>query len=138
MYLYQYALLAGFTCLLFNPKTRFASSVFLIGWLVYVTFLIDSASNLKYICCASIEVAISYAINNRFKVASYLGYLLIPVNMYGLMLIRLGAQPITYDVVYAIIAIIQFMLILDRAIPDGIYRLHFKRWMVRPAHFDSR
>ncbi len=138
MYLYQYALLAGFTCLLFKSNTRFAASVFLLGWFVYLTLFIDAGSSYKYMACATIEAAIAYVLNSRYRVVAYLGYSLIFVNMYGLILIKINSYPLSYDIVYAIISVTQFLFLLMRAIPNGLNRLHRKHFVVRAVNFDSR
>lgn len=138
MYFYQHVLLAGFVCLLLNRKTRVASASFLLGWVIYLFFVIDVATSYKYISCATIEMAIAYYLNKEYRVVAYLGYSLILVNIYGLILYKNGIGPITYDVTYAIISITQFMFLLARAIPNGINRLPDEHYMVRLVNFDSR
>jgi len=137
MYPYQYVLLAGFVCLLLNKETRFAASVFLLGWAAYLLFFIDASSTYKYIACAAIETSIAYSINNRYRVVSYLGYSLIFVNIYGLMLIRGKVDPVSYDVIYGLISVAQFLFLLMRAIPNGISRLHNEHIIVRLVNFDG-
>lgn len=131
-------LLAGFVCLLFDSKTRFAASVFLLGWAVYLVVFIDATSTYKYIACATIEASIAFALNKRHVIVAYLGYSLIFVNIYGLALINNKVGPISYDVIYAIISVTQFMFLLARAVPNGINRLPAKHCLVRLVNFDSR
>ncbi len=138
MYFYQYVLLAGLTCLLFNKNTRFSASVFIFGWAVYLLWFIDAPSTYKYAACGTIEFCIAYALNKRHRVVAWLGYTLILVNIYGLILIKIKYGPMSYDIIYAIISITQFLFLLMRAIPNGITRLHTKHFMVRVANFDSR
>ena len=138
MYFYQYILLAGLVCLLFNKNTRIAASIFLAGWVVYLFIFIDSSSSIKYMACGTIEFSIAYALNKRYRAIAYLGYSLIFVNMYGLVLIKVKSEPITYDVIYAIISVIQFLFLLMRALPNGLNRLHTQHFMVRAVNFDSR
>jgi len=138
MYSWQYILLAGFVCLLFKPNTRYAASLFLIGWSVYLIFVIDIATSYKYISCATIELVIAYNLNKHYRAVSYLGYSLILVNIYGVLLYKIGMSPTTYDAIYAIISIIQFLFLLARALPNGINRLSDESFMVRLVNFDSR
>lgn len=138
MYSYQYALLIGFLLLLLKRETRLAASIFIIGWVIYLFVFIDASSTYKYMACATIEAAIAYTLNNRYRVVAYLGYLLIFVNIYGLALIKLKVGPISYDVMYAIISVTQFMFLLTRAIPNGINRLPAEHLLVRLVNFDSR
>lgn len=137
MYFYQYALLAGFTCLLFSNSTRFASFVFICGWVVYLIATDSNYPATYYAISATIEAAIAYALNHRFRVVSWLGYSLILVNAYGLLLFKINAEPWSYDLIYALVAITQFLFLLARAMPNGIHRLPFKRFMVRAVSLDS-
>lgn len=138
MYFYQYILLAGFVCLLLNDRTRFASSVFLAGWAVYTISTLSASTAFYYMAAGTIEAAIAYTLNRRYRVIAYLGYLLIFVNFYGLMLYKNGIGPLSYDVTYAIISITQFLFLLARVLPNGLNRLPAKHFMVRAVNFDSR
>ena len=137
MYTYNYILLAGFICLLFNKNTRFAAFVFLAGWALYLLLTIGASASFYYVASATIEVSIAYILNTKYRAVSYLGYSLILVNMYGLFLYKNGIGPISYDAAYALISITQFMFLLARAILNGI-RLPTKHFMVRAVNFDSR
>lgn len=86
----------------------------------------------------TIEAVIAYILNKRYRVIAYLGYLLIFVNFYGLMLYKNGIGPLSYDVIYALISVTQFLFLLARAVPNGINRLHTQHFMVRAVNFDSR
>ena len=137
MFLYQYILLAGFVCLLFNEKTRFASAVFLTGWVVYLLVTIGASTAFYYIASASIETAIATALNNKHKYISYLGYSLIAVNIYGLSVHLDIDGRNNYIVIYAVVSIAQFILLLTRLIPDGIRRLCIQRITLRYRNFDG-
>ena len=138
MYLYQYALITGLTCLLLSRSAKGAAGVFLIGWAFYLLFIIDAPSSYKYISCATIETAIAFILNTKYRLVSYIGYSLTIVNVYGLFLISAERMPITYDLIYAVLAVTQFLLLLARAMPNGINRLHPKSFVVRVVNFDSR
>ena len=138
MYLYQYILLAGLSCLLFNRNTEYAAKLFIVGWLVYLTLFIDAPSSYKYMACGTIEAVIAYSLNKSNRVVSWLGYFLILVNIYGLILIKAVQPPLTYDVIYAIISITQFLFLLARVLPNGLNRLPAKHFVVRAVNFDSR
>ena len=88
--------------------------------------------------CGTIEVAIAYSLNRRYRVVAYLGYALLFVNIYGLLLFKNGVGPMSYDVIYAIISVTQFIFLLMRAIPNGLNRLPSKHFVVRAVNFDSR
>ena len=130
--------MAGFVCLLFLKSTRFPASVFLAGWIVYVLSTINASTAFYYVSAGSIEVAIGYTLNRRYRIVALLGYSLIIVNIYGLLLYKNGIGPITYDVAYAVISVTQFLLLLARVIPDGISRRYTKHFVVRAINFDSR
>ena len=138
MYIYQYVLLAGFVCLLLTPQARVAATCFLLGWLVYLVFIIDIDTSYKYISCGTIEVAISYYLNSMYRVVAYLGYSLLLVNIYGLLLFKNGVGPMSYDLIYAIISVTQFLFLLARALPNGLTRLPAEHPLVRAVNFDSR
>ena len=138
MYLYQYVLLTGFTCLLLFKRTRLASFAFLSGWFVYLMFFYGLDSVYKYGACSTIEVAIAYVLNNRFRFVAYLGYSLLFVNLYGMFIYLNNHSAYYYDGIYALISITQFLFIMIRVIPsNGIYRLPSKHFMVRLIDFDS-
>jgi hypothetical protein len=137
MYFYQYILLAGFTCLLFNKETRFASVVFLLSWVVYLLLFIDATVSYKYIACATLELSIAYLLNNRFRLVSYIGYFLIFVNIFGLMLYKNKLDPMPYDFIYAILSVTQLILLILRVNLNGLHRLHPEHIMVRIANFDG-
>jgi len=86
----------------------------------------------------TIEAAIAYLLNKRYRVIAYLGYLLIFVNFYGLILYNNKIGPLSYDVIYAIISVTQFIFLLARLIPNGLNRLPAKHFVVRAVNFDSR
>jgi hypothetical protein len=138
VYFYQYILLAGFVCLLFNSRTRFASVVFLLGWAVYTISTLSVSTAFYYISAGTIEAAIAYTLNKRYRVIAYLGYSLIFVNFYGLMLYKNGISPVSYDTIYAVISVTQLLFLLMRAIPNGLNRLSPKHFVVRAVNFDSR
>jgi len=138
MYFYQYALLAGFTCLLFSRKTRFAASVFLLGWIIYLSVIFDFSGSTYYAASATIEMCIGYALNKRFRLVSLLNYCLMSLNIYGFMVHMDDAGRDIYIYLYAIISITQFLFLLARALPNGINRLPAKHPVVRAVNFDSR
>jgi hypothetical protein len=137
MYTYQYAILAGITCLYFNNNTKYASSVFLLGWAFYLLLTIGIEYNFYFVVCATIETAIAVLLNQRYRLISYLGYSLLLLNIIGLILHVNGVR-FYYDFAYALISVTQFMLLLARAFPDGVNRLHTKSFVVRAVNFDSR
>jgi hypothetical protein len=137
VYFYQYILLAGFTCLLFNKETRVAAFVFLVGWVVYLLTTIGIDYEFYFLVSATIETAIAYVLNNKYRAVSWLGYTLIPVNIIGLKL-HIHDIGVYYDVAYAIISVTQFLFLMARAIPNGINRLHTEHFLVRAVNFDSR
>ena len=137
MYLYQYILLAGFTCLLFSKEVRFASVIFLTGWAVYLVYFIDAPSNYKYVACGAIELSIAYILNRSYRIVAYIGYSLILVNIYGLLLIVNKLPPASYDIIYALLSVTQFLILIIRANLNGILRLSEQYWLVRLINFDS-
>ena len=109
-----------------------------MGWAIYILSTFGNGAINYYALSASIELVIAYALNKRFRVVSYLGYSLVFVNFYGLMLYKGGVSPDSYDAIYAIISITQLLFLLMRAIPNGLNRLHPKHFVVRAVNFDSR
>ena len=138
MYFYQYILLAGFSCLLFYKETRFASLIFLLCWVVYLTLFIDANISYKYIACATIELIIGYLLNKKFRLVSYINYILIFVNIFGLMLYKSKLDPMPYDLIYAILSVTQLLLLILRVNLNGLHRLRPEHLMVRIANFDGR
>jgi hypothetical protein len=137
MYFYNYVLLVGFACLYFNKNTRFASGVFLLGWAFYLLSTIGIEYKFYFLASATIETAIAVLLNQRYRLISYLGYSLLLLNIIGLILHVNGVR-FYYDFAYALISVTQFMLLLARAFPDGVNRLHTKSFVVRAVNFDSR
>lgn len=111
--------------------------MFLVGWAIYLTLVIDVDTSIKYAACATIEAIIAYILNCKYRVVAWLGYSLIFINAYGLLLFKLGYSPFSYDLAYAVISIAQILFLLARAMPNGIHRLPFKRFMVRAVSLDS-
>jgi hypothetical protein len=138
VFLYQYILLAGFVCLLSRRNTKLAAATFLTAWAVYILITLDASATFYYGAAATIELTVAYLLNKRYRVVSWLGYSLILVNIYGLILYRNGIGPITYDVIYAIISVTQFLFLLVRVAPNGLNRLHPQHFVVRAVNFDSR
>ncbi len=137
MYLYQYILLAGFSCLFFKRETKFAATAFLTGWASYSLLTINVPTEVYYALSATTELVIAYVLNKRFRIVSYIGYFLIVVNAYGLLLYKLGLAPFSYDLIYALLSTIQFLFLLARATPNGIGKLHSKHIVVRCLNYDS-
>ena len=121
MFIYQYILLLGFAGLYFDKETKLAASAFLIGWAVYIVFALGTKFEQYFILSAIIELAIAYALNNKYKNVSYVSYLLILVNMAGLILHINGIKDY-YNHIYAVLSIYQFTLLIGRLILNGIYR----------------
>ncbi len=57
--------------------------------------------------------------------------------MAGLIMELYGIK-LVYDVVYAILAVAQFLLLLARMVLDGNDRANYKWFIVRCVNFDSR
>jgi hypothetical protein len=127
----------GFACLYFNKDTRFASGVFLLGWAFYLLSTIGMEYKFYFLASATIETVIAVLLNQRYRLISYLGYSLLLLNIIGLML-HVNDVKFYYDFSYALISTTQFLLLLARAFPDGVNRLHPKHFMVRVINFDSR
>tara|TARA_R110000772_G_scaffold85327_4_gene179400 strand:+ start:608 stop:1072 length:465 start_codon:yes stop_codon:yes gene_type:complete len=121
MFIYQYILLLGFAGLYFNKETKMAASAFLIGWAVYIAFALGTKFEQYFILSAVIELAIAYALNNKYKNVSYVSYLLILVNVAGLILHINGIKDY-YNHIYAVLSTYQFSLLLIKLVPNGIYR----------------
>lgn len=138
MYLYQYALLAGFVCLLFNKEARFAAVVFIFAWSIYLLDVISMNATTYYAATATIEMCIGFILNPRFRVVSILSYMLMLLNIYGLMFHYDDMGRAVYINLYAIISVTQFLFLLTRAIPNGISRLPDEHWLVRCVDYDSR
>ena len=137
MYFYNYILLAGFVCLLFNRNTRFPASVFLLGWVVYFATTFGAEYKLYFLASATIETVISVILNAKYRLVSWLGYSLLLLNIVGLIL-HINNIKFYYDIAYALISCAQFSLLLLRIIPNGICRLHNEHFMVRVINYDSR
>lgn len=138
MYLYQYALLAGFACLLFYKDTRSASVAFLLGWAVYFTVVLGANEVNYYALSGAIELSIAYYLNSRFRLVSYLGYSLLVLNFIGFLCHESTTNESYYDAIYAVIAIAQFLILQLRVFADGISRLSSEHFVVRAVNFDSR
>ena len=128
--------MTGFTCLLLNKKTRFASSVFLAGWAVYLLVTVGASTATYYIASAAIETSIAIILNDRHKYVAYLGYSLIAVNIYGLLVHADAGGRNLYIIIYAAISITQFILLLSWLLPDGIRGLRIQRSNVRGHNYD--
>ncbi len=135
MYLYQYILLVGFVGLFFNIKTKEAAKTFFIGWGVYLVAVYGTDFRYYFLLSATIELVIAYRLNTRYRVVSYISYSLMLVNVFGLIL-HINGIKWYYDFVYALLSMIQFLLLLARTIPNGICRLHGKCFMVRCLNYD--
>ena len=138
MYLYQYFLMVGFACLFFNKNVKYPSFIFLLSWVLYVALFLDYPASYKYIVCATIETTIGCLLIYRHRLVSYLAFSLIAVNLLGLMLYEYGYKPTSYDLIYAIISVMQFVLLTIRALPNGFNRLPYQHILIRIASFDSR
>lgn len=138
MYIYQYVLMAAFCGLLFKKETRFASIVFLFGWSIYYVITLDLDAVYYYAASATIETAIGFTLNKRYRLVSYLGYSLIIVNLYGFYLYENKIQPQSYDIIYAMISTLQILILITRGFVNGNYRTTFEYWLVCIADFDSR
>lgn len=138
MYLFNYILLAGFVCLLFIKDTRFAASVFLGGWAVYIYAVLGLSEVNYYALSGTIECAIAYSLNKKHRLVSYLGYSLVVYNFVGFLVHSVNTEYPYYDIGYAIISVTQFLFLLARALPNGLNRLPAKHPLVRVVNFDSR
>ncbi len=138
MFLYQYILLAGFSCLLLNRKTRFAAATFLLGWVFYIVTTIGVDETRYYAMSAVIETTIAIVLNRNYRYVAYLGYSLILLNIYGLSVHTNTDGKNNYIVIYAVVSITQFILITSRLIPDGICRILNQRFFIRNINYDCR
>ena len=129
--------MAGFLCLFFVPECRQASTAFLIGWIVYLVAPVTEDVAFYYSLSATIEFCIAMYILNRYSLLAYIGLFLVLVNIYGLFLYMLHVSPLSYDVIYAIASILQFILLASRSAQHGVIRLCVKRVMVFAFNFDG-
>jgi hypothetical protein len=137
MYFYQAVLLVGFACLYLNKNTKFASSVFLLGWAFYLLIIIGIEYNYYFLASATIETSIAVILNKRYRLISYISYCLLLLNIAGLVM-HINDVKFYYDFTYAVLSVSQFLLLLARAVPNGINRLHSEHFVVRAVNFDSR
>ena len=137
MFIYQYILLLGFVGLYFNRETKFAASAFLIGWAVYIVIVLGTNFEHYFILSAIIELAIAYTLNHKYKHVSYVSYLLILVNVAGLILHINGIKDY-YNHVYAVLSVYQFTLLIGRLILNGIHRRSIQRSAFCGGNYDSR
>ena len=129
--------MAGYTCLFFNNKTKEAATAFVLGWCVYIGFVYGCGVTYYFALSAIIETAIAYNLNKRYRLVSYISYSLILVNLAGLIMNLYGVK-FVYDVIYAILAVAQFVLLLARTVLEGSDRANYKLFIVRCVNFDSR
>ena len=130
--------MAGFLCLFFVPECRQASTAFLIGWAVYLSLYLNiDIAYYYYALSATIEFCIAIYLLNRYSLLAYIGFFLVSVNVYGLFLYMLHVSPLSYDVIYAIASILQFILLASRSAQHGVIRLCVKRVMVFAFNFDG-
>ena len=116
----------------------FASIVFLTGWSVYMAVTLGADTSYYYAASAAIELSIGYILNDKYRLVAYINYTLIFVNIYGLLLFKMKVSPISYDIIYALLSVTQFLILIIRANLNGIYRLPEQCWLVRLLYFDSR
>ncbi len=137
MYLYQYILLAGFSCLFFRRETRYSAAAFLIGWFVYIALILGLSEINYYALSATVELCIAYALNKRHRIVSYIGYSLVLFNCAGFLSHWLYINFVGFDLIYALLSTTQFLFLLARATPNGIGKLHSKHIVVRCLNYDS-
>ena len=138
MYIYQYMLISTFIFLFFNKDLRLASVSFLFGWVVYFFIVISFGAGSYYALSAAIELFIGCSLINRYKLVSYLSFLLIFVNFYGICMHEIGVGPKSYDFAYCLISIFQVLTLIARGMVGGNTKLCNKRPLVFLADFDSR
>ena len=130
--------MAGLLCLFFDSECRQASTAFLIGWAVYLSLYLNiDIAYYYYALSATIELSISLYLINKYKWLSYIGFFLVALNIYGIFLYVLHVSPLSYDVIYAIASILQFILLASRSAQHGVIRLCVKRVMVFAFNFDG-
>ena len=137
MYIYQYLLMAGYTCLFFNARTKEASCAFLSGWLAYLFFVYGCGVSYYFVLSAFIEFCIAYKLNRNYRLVSYIGYSLIIVNLVGLVM-NINGVKFVYDFTYTVLSLIQFLILIGRVLIDGNNRVDNERFIFRAINFDSR
>jgi hypothetical protein len=137
MFIYQYILLLGFVGLYFNKATKLAASAFLLGWAVYIVAALGANFEQYFILSAIIELAIAYTLNEKYKHVSYVSYVLILVNIAGLILHINGIKDY-YNHIYAVLSVYQFTLLIGRLILNGIHRRCIQCDTFCVSNYDSR
>lgn len=136
MYIYQYIFITVFICLTFNKSTRFAALVFLYAYIFYYFFILDLNGNYYYHACAAIELIKGYMLNKRYFAVSILAYCLILINFIGFVMFDLYIDPFVYDIICATVLTLQILVLLTRALTNGVYRGIVPQLMVRIVNFD--
>lgn len=130
--------MAGFACLFFNKNVKYPALIFIMSWVLYIALFLDAPASYKYIACATIETTIGCLLIYRHRLVACLAFSLIAANLLGLMLYEYGYKPASYDLLYAIISVMQFVLLTIRALPNGFNKLPYQYIVVRLVDFDSR
>jgi len=112
----------------------------MFGWCFYIYFLlfVDVNYSWYYALSATIELSIGVILSAKYRLVSYLNYSLIIVNLFGLYLYKNNIPPLSYDIIYAVISIIQVLILIARGAIHGGNRYYHEAALVFIVDFDSR
>ena len=123
--LYIAIVFASLVALLFIARQKIEIFVLLLYYAagVLMSVAINPINyNHYYVTMGTVSLAVGYIISYEFKVAAICSYLLVPINITGYLMWYKYYPHDLYNVIAAILLIIQFLSILPKALFNGLGR----------------
>ena len=123
--------------LILNGAVRYAALVLSLSFVFYAIFILNLSGEYYYAACAGLELLKGFLLNKKYRLVSYLCYLLILINYSGWVLYEFSYDPFVYDILCSVILIMQVALLIMQGLLNGVNRSYRHIFVVRLINFDS-
>jgi len=134
----HYILIGLFIALLFFKPSRSAAKVILVGYLIYLIFILPIDGPYYYKLAALLNMIIGFILYKEYRIVALLSFSLILVNSVGLVLYNNYYEPTIYDNLSLLIIALQILILIARVTLNGIHARGVRgRALVFLINFDS-
>jgi hypothetical protein len=123
--------------LLINEASRYGAFILILGKFFYFSLIINIDSGWYYTASAMLNITMGHYLYCRYKLASLCAYATVFVNVIGFWLWVNYYPPGLYDVMFAVLMIIQLFFISSKALTYVRTRNNIKHPMAFFVSFDS-
>lgn len=137
MYSYQIAIMMALCLLCFNKASFWGAFTLYVAYCIYSPIIVPMSAIYYYSCAAFLNLIVGIILHIKYKSTAICSYGLVFVNLFGFWLWHASFDPFLYDMMSALILVIQLISLIPKRLLNGFkFRSYSKRPMVKPDIFN--